>query len=170
MRAILIFHNRERKNHKTVSTDHNFWREKRAEAVSNRGPFASQPNALPLGQTGSPFHRFSSFSWCLISSDVSWHIRDKLRPTRQHGLILLYVHGNHKARSDGQPRTATSTLTQLLNYNRFTEFQSRFSTNGTSINSQVLHRFVPLPHLHTPSPTPHPLLPVPNKPCCFCGR
>ena len=31
-----------------------FWRERRAEAVSNRGPSAYQPNALPLGQTGSP--------------------------------------------------------------------------------------------------------------------
>ena len=30
-----------------------FWRERRAEAVSNRGSSASQPNALPLGQTGS---------------------------------------------------------------------------------------------------------------------
>ena len=30
-----------------------FWRERRAEAVSNRGPSAYQPNALPLGQTGS---------------------------------------------------------------------------------------------------------------------
>ena len=29
-----------------------FWRERRAEAVSNRGPSAYQPNALPLGQTG----------------------------------------------------------------------------------------------------------------------
>ena len=38
---------------KTVSTDHNFWRERRAEADSNRGPSAYQPNALPLGQTGS---------------------------------------------------------------------------------------------------------------------
>ena len=28
-------------------------RERRAEAVSNRGPPAYQPNALPLGQTGS---------------------------------------------------------------------------------------------------------------------
>ena len=27
--------------------------------------------------------------------------------------VLLYVHGNHE---DGQPRTATSTLIQLLNY------------------------------------------------------
>ena len=35
------------------STDHNFWRERRAEADSNRGPSAYQPNALPLGQTGS---------------------------------------------------------------------------------------------------------------------
>ena len=36
-----------------MSTDHNFWRERRAEADSNRGPTAYQPNALPLGQTGS---------------------------------------------------------------------------------------------------------------------
>ena len=40
---------------KTVSTNHNlFWKERRAEAVSNRGPSAYQPNALPLGRTGSP--------------------------------------------------------------------------------------------------------------------
>ena len=53
MRAILMFHNCEGQSHKTVSTDHNFWRE-RAEADSNRGPSAYQPNALLLGQTGSP--------------------------------------------------------------------------------------------------------------------
>ena len=40
-------------SHKTVPTKHNFLRERRAEAVSNRGPSAYQPNALPLGQTGS---------------------------------------------------------------------------------------------------------------------
>ena len=39
----------EGQSHKTVSTDHNFWREKRAEADSNLGPSAYQPNALPLG-------------------------------------------------------------------------------------------------------------------------
>ena len=38
---------------KTVSSDHNFWRERRAEADLNRGPSAYQPNALLLGQTGS---------------------------------------------------------------------------------------------------------------------
>ena len=34
----------------------NLYEEKgrRAEAVSNRGPSAYQPNGLPLGQTGSP--------------------------------------------------------------------------------------------------------------------
>ena len=37
-----------------MSTDPNFWWERRAEADSNRGPSAYQPNALPLGQTGSP--------------------------------------------------------------------------------------------------------------------
>ena len=49
--------------------------------------------------------------WCLISSDISWHIRDKLWPMPKHS-IQLYVHGNQKARH-GQLRTATSTLTQL---------------------------------------------------------
>ena len=39
-------------SHKTVSTNHNLL-ERRAEAVSNRGPSAYQPKALPLGQTGS---------------------------------------------------------------------------------------------------------------------
>ena len=52
-RAILMFHNCEGRSHKTVSTDHNVWRERRAEADSNRGPSAYQLNALPLGQTGS---------------------------------------------------------------------------------------------------------------------
>ena len=40
----------EGQSHKTVSTDHNLWRERRAEADSNRGPSVYQPNALPLGQ------------------------------------------------------------------------------------------------------------------------
>ena len=31
-----------------------FWRERRAEAESNGGPSAYQPNALPLGHVGSP--------------------------------------------------------------------------------------------------------------------
>ena len=54
MRAILMFHNCEGQSHKTVSTDHNLRRERRAEADSNRGPSAAdQPNAWPLGQTGS---------------------------------------------------------------------------------------------------------------------
>ena len=37
----------------------------------------------------------------------------------KHGSINLYVHGNQKASQDGQPRTSTSTLTQLLNYEAF---------------------------------------------------
>ena len=36
-------------------------------------------------------------SWCLMSSDVSWHIRDKLWPVLKHSSINLYVHGNQKA-------------------------------------------------------------------------
>ena len=36
--------------------------------------------------------------WCLMSSDVRWHIRDKLWPMPKHGSIILYIHGNQKAR------------------------------------------------------------------------
>ena len=51
-------------SHKKVSTNHNlFEEERRAEAVSNRGPSAYQPNALPLGQTGSHSgHQHTGFS------------------------------------------------------------------------------------------------------------
>ena len=49
MRAILVFNNCEGQSHKTVSIDHNFRRERKAEADSKRGPSAYQPNALPLG-------------------------------------------------------------------------------------------------------------------------
>ena len=87
MGAILMFHNCERQSHKTVSTDHNIWRERRAEADSNRGPSAYQPNALPLGQTGSPilvgiFDRFynstilrsraDSRHYAFVTCDPKW--------------------------------------------------------------------------------------------------
>ena len=42
--------------------------------------------------------RLMMMSWCLMSSDVIWHIRDKLWPMPKHGSIILYVHGNQKAR------------------------------------------------------------------------
>jgi len=38
---------------KTAPINHNFWRERRPETESNRGPSAYPPNALPLGPTGS---------------------------------------------------------------------------------------------------------------------
>ena len=73
MWAILIFHNCEGQSHKSVSTDHNFWRERRAEADSNRGPSAYQPNALPLGQAGSliALYRTAHFYTQTSSSSVT---------------------------------------------------------------------------------------------------
>ena len=56
MRAILMFHNCEGQSYKTVSTDHYFWRERWAEADSNRGPFAYLPNARPA-------HTFMFIHW-----------------------------------------------------------------------------------------------------------
>ena len=57
MRAILMFQYEVSQD--SVHKPQAFWRERRAEAVLNRGPSAYQPNALPLGQTGS--QKFQSF-------------------------------------------------------------------------------------------------------------
>ena len=61
---------------------------------------------------------------------------------REHGSLLLYVHGNRKVRQDGQFRTATSTFTQLLNYVTSTE-TVRTTRDGepktaTSTSTQLL--------------------------------
>ena len=42
-------------------------------------------------------------------------IRDKLRPAREYGSVLFYVHGKHEARWGGKPWTAASSFTHLLN-------------------------------------------------------
>ena len=54
MRAILMFQKEMMtKSQDSVHKPQSFWREGRAEAESSRCPSAYQPNALPLGQTGS---------------------------------------------------------------------------------------------------------------------
>ena len=63
--------------------DHNFWRARKAEADSNRGPSAYQPKALPLGPWTSIYiyrsmarptgtHRFSGINYfqCLSTIQV----------------------------------------------------------------------------------------------------
>ena len=81
MRTILMLHNCEGQSHKTVSTDHNFLRERRAEADLYQGSSAYQPNALPLSQTGSwknvgLARHYDSFSQLQFSSrkinTVAW--------------------------------------------------------------------------------------------------
>ena len=50
--------------------------ERRAEAESNRGPSADQPNALPLGQTGSPRARSTPLPvW--LRDVVTWCCRSR---------------------------------------------------------------------------------------------
>ena len=99
LRAILMFHNCERQSHKTVPTDHNFSRERRAEAVLNRGSSAYQPNALPPGQTGSQGR--SSPCGSLLDSAI---LRSRADSLRSHVilhewltyytafLLLLFIH------------------------------------------------------------------------------
>ena len=61
-----------------------FWREKRAEAVSN------QPNALPLGQTGSQWEdrqlNYSDESVCLVSVIVAAYAFSCARARTVHAI------------------------------------------------------------------------------------
>ena len=97
MRAILMSHNCEGQSHKTVSTDHNFWRERRTEADSNWGPSAYQPNALPLDQTGSQENKWKLpilirfqllLLACLVCVDTPEPISDRLEKYIQ--AIFIY--------------------------------------------------------------------------------
>ena len=54
--------------------------------------------ALELRNTSTAKTLMMMMNWCLMSSDVMRHIRDKLWPMPKHGAINLYVHGNQKAR------------------------------------------------------------------------
>ena len=69
----------------SVYTDHNVSRESRAEADSNRGPSAYQPNALPLGQTGS-LRVFSPGSTLHSEPSIGFNLHDYVRS------LLGYVH------------------------------------------------------------------------------
>ena len=73
MIAIFMFHNCEGQSHKTVSIDHNFRRERRAEADSNRGPAAYQfpLSALKGFRSRCSFCTFSSLCVCVDISPLS---------------------------------------------------------------------------------------------------
>ena len=58
-----------------------------AEADSNRGPSASQPNALPLGQPGSPMLRVM-IMWDLLPSDVGLTYKELRAPSVVVDLLL----------------------------------------------------------------------------------
>ena len=105
-----------------MSTDHNFWRERRAQADLNRGSSAYQPNALLLGQTGlqrgamtslSPVqsptpHKPPSFSPLSLPWEHPW-LFDKLTyfPWPQQHLWLMYWSVLQKCQG-------TKTLTKTL--------------------------------------------------------
>ena len=101
----ILFRNCEGQSHKTVSTDHNFWRERRAKADSNRGPSAYQPNALPLGQTGSlkqctsyritelkPDHTFAAQSCFALGTTLASFLQhSKVIVNDQTWVVFLYL-------------------------------------------------------------------------------
>ena len=50
---------------------------------------------------------------CLMSSDVSWHVRDKLWPMPKHGSIILYIHAetlHYASCSISDPRKPEGSL------------------------------------------------------------
>ena len=100
---------------------------------TNRADRRSQINSLDswcatlVSKTLDVVHRYAlqvsnsmtmMRNWCFMSSDVSWHIRDKLWPMPKHGSVILYVHGNRrlvKTDSPGRPpRLSHSSWTMLV--------------------------------------------------------
>ena len=51
--------------------------------------------------------------WCLMSSDVSWHIRDKLWPVPKHGSVILYVHEGSLGRTAQDGHLDSHTAPEL---------------------------------------------------------
>ena len=60
----------------------------------------------------SEYEGMMMMKWCLMSSDVSWHIRDKLWPMPKHGSVYIFT----STETRRLVRTDSPTLTQLLNY------------------------------------------------------
>ena len=82
-----------------MSTNHNFWRERRAEAVSNRGLSAYQPNALPLGRTGC--HGAGLLLLCFFVA---------LRPRKRDGLLGTGTEWEGDERVKARPRKPPEKL------------------------------------------------------------
>ena len=62
------------------------------------GSFADSSSAKESGGRGEfvSLILILMMKWCWLSSDVGWHIRDKLRPMPKHSSVNLYVHGSRQ--------------------------------------------------------------------------
>ena len=94
------------KSQDSVDKPQPFWRERRAEAVLNRGPFTYQPNALPPGQTGSQFRLTRRTTWCTLSRTAATRSRNKY-----NGFVLVWTY-LHPPPSPHQPHPHLSLFTQ----------------------------------------------------------
>ena len=91
-----------------MSTDHNFWSERRAEAGSKRDPSVYQPNALELGQNGSrKTKKKKKKKRKKASMIMMWGLMSVLGCRAGAILVvvevLLYVHRNRRLIRDGSP-------------------------------------------------------------------
>ena len=84
LRSLRHYLRSQNKGHHTINRQRReAWKEEAADDLpwkDERGPLSIMMN------------------WCLMSSDVMRHIKDKLWPMPKHGAVNLYVHGNEKAR------------------------------------------------------------------------
>ena len=89
-----------------------FLKKKAAEAVSNRGPTAYQPNALPLGHTGSPVHPWDSctalsHSQHRFSGTFLQTLPDLVTPLKGHSLFRAAV----QQRGQRPPKGSDTNMT-----------------------------------------------------------
>ena len=86
-------------------------------------------------------------SWCLMSSDVSWHIRDKLWPMPKHGsIILTSTETRRLVRTDSSgrpPRLSHSSWTMFVSIVSSYQFKEAvghpFPKDGCHVHSWLWH-------------------------------
>ena len=93
----------EGQSHKAVSTNHSlFSRERRAEADSNQGPSAYQPNALPLGQPAHSTVRIQGGSYNYWTPNDKSAVSEQ--PERLRETVRSWTHHDQSTASTQPPK------------------------------------------------------------------
>ena len=123
------------------------WRPRKPEGSLGR---TAQDGHLDSRTAPELWDTLMMMNWCLMSSDVSWHIRDKLWPMPKHGAINLYVHAQDVHLDSHTAPELCGILVRVPSLNSPTcnlwrNEPERFFVAGHGLNRRDLTSFPPRP-------------------------